>query len=385
MKKYWKLIMLGLFAFSLLGIHYVQGARQMNDFLTLHLETVSGDESVVQNRIFYGYYNQSYFDTFAAVTLEGNQTQFKGLFGTYDSYSPEMQPLLKQYSSFMRGKLYSPIYYYEDEERLLYVEVPMNNSLIATKPVTFNVSMFNKADGKTSDFKAIAEQSFQYDHIYVEKVQFVDGFIKVIVSAREEADDYVLYVITIDEEKHEVIDYTPLMMTNPGEDHVFHFMYKDNVFAPQTNFLYGSSSEYISLTPGDMFDEEIGRMDFKLYQMDLITMVNEPVEVPEELQKTTSIAVATNEATHFVKEHVNSTDLYSYYYANKQWKHVKLERNVSVWDAFAVNDVLYITYQDDNGKSVVDAFDVATGKNLYKGKIVSGNSEPFYFSVNSVK
>lgn len=385
MKKYWKLIMLALFAFSLLGIHYVQGAREMNDYLTLSLETIRGDESVVQDRTFYGYYSQSYFDTLATVTLEGYKTPFKSLFGMNDSYSPEMQDLLKQYHSFMRGKIYDPIYYYEDEERLLYVEVPMNNRHIATKPITFNVSMLNKRDGKTSDFKAITGQSFPFDYVHVEKVQFVDGYIKVIVSARAEDDDSVLYVITIDETKREVIEYTPLMMTNPGEDYVFHFMYNDYLFAPQTNFLYGSSSEYIDLTPGGMYDKEISEMDFKLYKINIKTMINEPIDVPEALQRTPSITVATNEATHFVIENLYTTELYSYYFDDNEWKHVELESRVAVEDAFVVNDVLYITNEDDTGKTLIDAFDVVTGKHLYSGKITSKNDEPFDFRMSSVK
>lgn len=384
MKKYWKLIMLALFAFSLLGIHYVQGAREMNESLTLHLETVSGDESVVQDRTFYGYYSQSYFNALAAVTLEDNKTPVKGLFGTYDSYSPEMQPLLKQYHSFMRGKLFNPIYYYEDEERLLYVDIPTNNSRNATEPVTFNVSMLNKRDDSTSDFIATTVQSFPFDYVHVEKVQFVDGYIKVIVSARAVEDASALYVFTIDEKKHTVIGNMPLMTANPGEDYVFHFMYDRYLFAPQTNFLYGSSTEYIDLTPGGMDDENRRNQDFKLYKMDLKTMINEPIDVPEALQRTSSITVATNEATYFVKENLNTIDLYLYHFDNSEWKHVELERSVSASDAFVVNDVLYIT-STDVGESSINAFDIASGKHLYSGKITNENDEPFYFSVSSVK
>lgn len=385
MKKYWKLIMLAFFAFSLLGIHYVQSARQMNESLTLHLKTVYGDESVVQDRTFYGYYSQSYFNTPAAVTLEANKTPVKGLFGTYDSYSPEMQPLLKQYHSFMRGKLLDPIYYYEDEERLLYVDIPTNNSRNVTKPITFNVSMLNKGDNSTSDFKAITVQSFPFDYVHLENVQFVDGYIKVIVSARAEEDSSVLYVFTIDEKKRTVIGNMPLMTENPGEDFVSHFMYDRYLFAPQTNFLYVSSSEYLNLTPGYMNDDEIREMDFKLYKMDLKTMINEPIDVPEELQEVFGIVAATNEATYFVKENLNTIELYSYHFDNNEWKRVEFERYVAMDDAFVVNDVLYTTTYGDVGESLIHAFDVATGKQLYSGEITSENDVPFYFSVSSVK
>lgn len=56
-------------------------------------------------------------------------------------------------------------------------------------------------------------------------------------------------------------------------------------------------------------------------------------------------------------------------------------------EAFIVNDVLYITHEEHEGvgNNLVDAYDLATGKQLYKGEITSENDKPFYFRMSSVK
>ena len=83
MKKYWKLFMLGIFTFSLLGIHYVQAARETSDYLTLGLKTIHGDESVVAERTFYGYYNQSPICQSAIMMRNGATTALNCLY-VYD-------------------------------------------------------------------------------------------------------------------------------------------------------------------------------------------------------------------------------------------------------------------------------------------------------------
>ena len=387
MKKYWKLFILVLFTFSLLGIHYVQAGREMSDYLTLSLKTIHGDESVVQNRTFYGSYNQSSLYTFATVKLEGYTTPINSLFGMYGSYfSPEIEPLVNQYRSFMRGKIYHPGYYYEDEERLLYVDIPeKNSSHKSSQPITFNVSSLTKSNGKQLKYTATTTQTFNYAH--VEEVQFVDGYIKVIVSARKGNQNSILYVFTIDETKRTVIENMPLMTSKPGEDQTFHFMYNDYSYTPKTNFLYGSSLDYINFTV-DSSNQGESERDFKLYKMDLKTMINEQIDVPEAVRNNNSITTitTTNDATHFVVHSENELELYSYHFNNNEWTHIELEMSggMSAVEAFVVNDVLYFTHEDA-GKNLVDAYNVATGKRLYRGEVASKSGAPFYFRMSSVK
>lgn len=385
MKKYWKLFMLGIFTFSLLSIHYVQAARETSDYLTLHLETVRGDESVVQNRTFYGFYSKPSFYTSATVTLEGYTTPYKGryVYGMFGSYLPlEMKPLIEQYRSFMRGKMYEPMYYYEDDKRLLYVEVSNKGKYSSEQPINFNISSLTKRDGTQQGYTAITLQSFPFNHVFVEEVQLVDGYIKVVVRGYGSGRNGQLYVFTIDETKRTVIDYKQLTTSELGEDYILHQMYTDYSFAPQTNFLYGSSSDHVEVTPS----QGRGVKDFKLYKIDLKTMATAPIDVPEAVRINTSNTTATNDATHFVVYDENKLELYSYHFDNDKWTHVELESNFELLapiQVFVVDDVLYIAF-DGEGKSQLYAYDLATGKELYKGDIKSESDAPFYFSVTSV-
>lgn len=398
MKKYWKLFMLGIFTFSLLGIHYVQATRETNDYLTLGLKTIHGDESVVAERTFYGSYNQSNIYQSAIVKLNGARTALKGLY-VYDlfSYIPlEMEPLTEQYRSFTRGKMVQPMFYYEDEQRLLYVDIPIKNNPTSPMPVTLHVSSLNKVEGKQVDYTATTLQSLPFEYVYVEDVQFVDGYIKVVANAFEAGRGSMLYVFTIDDKTRTVKEYMPLTTTEEGEEQVGNRLYKDYYSftsqTKQTKFLYGSASygdEAVEATPNSATSDESAK-DFKLYKLDLITMETAPIDVPEAVRNNSSTSTATNDATHFVVYGENNTlELYSYHFDNDEWTHIELENSFDSASSkvFVVDEVLYVPHEryEDEYKSFVDAYDVTTGKQLYRGEITSKSDEPFNFYMSSMK
>ena len=395
MKKYWKLFMLGIFTFSLLGIHYVQAARETSDYLTLGLKTIHGDESVVAERTFYGSYNQSNIYQSAIVKLNGARTALKGLY-VYDifSYIPiEMEPLTKQYRSFTRGKMVQPMFYYEDEQRLLYVDIPIKNNQTSPMPVTLHVSSLTKEDGKQVDYTATTLQSLPFEYVYVEDVQFVDGYIKVVANAFEAGRGSMLYVFTIDDKTRTVKEYKPLTTTEEGEKQVGNRLYKDYYSftsqTKQTNFLYGSSSDYVEATPNSATSDENAK-DFKLYKLDLKTMETALIDVPEAVRNNSSTSTATNDATYFVVYGENNTlELYSYHFDNDEWTHIELENSfdVAASQVFVVDDVLYVPHEKygDVVKSFVDAYDVTTGKQLYRGEVTSKSDKPFNFNMSSMK
>lgn len=390
MKRYWKLLILALFAFSLLGIHYVQGAREINDHLTLSIKTIDGDESIVQNRTFNGLYGESSLFTPATVTLEGYTTSIKGglVYSIFGNYSEtEMEPLIQKNRSFMRGKIYDPIYYYEDGERLLYVDIPALNRSQRSQQITFNVSLLTKEDGTEHNFTAKTQQSFPFYYVDVVEVQLVDGSIKVVVSTHEEDQNSVLYVFTIDATKRTVIDHKPLLATKAEGDYIYHNLYKDYSITPQTNFLYSALSEFEVISPEHYSVNRAGsEQNLNLYKMDLKTMENVQIDVPEAVRKDNSVATATNDATYFVVNSGNNLNVYSYYFYENEWEHVELENSLGleVVEIFVVNNVLYFTYED-NSKNILNAYDVVTGKRLYRGEITSKSKTPFYFRITSVK
>lgn len=387
MKKYWKLFMLAIFTFLLVGIHYVQASHETSDYLTLSLKTTRGDESVVQNRTFYGtYYSRSSLYTPATVTQDGYTTPLKSLFlyGMFGKYMElEMDSLIEQNRSFMRGKIHDPMYYYEDEKRLLYVEFPNQGEYKSEQPLTFNISSLTKSEGIQLDYTATTLQSFPFQYVYVVEVQFVDEYIKVVAQVYGKGQN-ALYVFTIDETKRTVIEYKPLMTSETGEYYTVHQDYTD--YAPKAYFLYGSSSDYVENTPDNSTTQGESIKDFKLYKFDLKTMETAPIDVPEAVRNNTSNSVATNDATHFVVYGENALALYSYHFDNNEWTNIELENSfeVALNEVFVVDDVLYITHGSME-KSLLDAYDLATGKQLYRGEVISKSDVPFYFRMTGVK
>ena len=396
MKKYWKLFMLCIFAFSLLSIHYVQAARETSDYLTLRLKTIQGDESVVAERTFYGSYNQSRIYQSAVVKQNGAKTALNGLY-VYELLFPylpiEMQPITEQYRSFMRGKMVHPLFYYEDEQRLLYVEIPIKNSQSSPMPLTFKISSLTKEEGKQVDYTATTQQSFPFTYVSVEEVQLVDGNIKVLANAFEAGRGSRMYVFTIDEKTRTVKEYNPLTTSEVDENYILYGNYAD--YSPQTNFLYGSASygdEGVEATSDSATAQDGSIKDFKLFKIDLNTMATAAIDVPEAVRNNSSNSAATNDATHFVVNGENNAlQLYSYHFDHDEWTHIELESSFDVKfsqvNVFVVDDVLYISHESykDEYKSFVDAYDVTSGKQLYRGEIISKSDEPFYFRMTSMK
>lgn len=399
MKKYWKLFMLGIFTFSLLGIHYVQAARETSDYLTLGLKTIHGDESVVAERTFYGSYDQSPIYQSAIVKLNGARSALNGLY-VYDVLFPyipiEMKPLTEQYPSFTRGKKIQPVFYYEDEQRLLYVDIPIKNNPTSPMPVTLHVSSLTKEDGKQVDYTATTLQSLPFEFVNVVEVQLVDGYIKVVANAFEAGRGGMLCVFTIDE-KTRSMEYIALTTSEVGEEHFGSQLYTDYYSftsqIKQTNFLYGSVSygdQAVGATPNSATTQEDSIKDFKLFKIDLKTMATAAIDVPEAVRNNSSISRATNDATYFVVNGKNNTlELYSYYFDNNEWTHIELENSFDVASSqvFIVDEVLYVPHEryEDEYKSFVDAYDIITGKQLYRGEITSKSDVPFYFRMSGVK
>ena len=396
MKKYWKLFMLCIFTFSLLSIHYVQAARETSDYLTLRLKTISGDESVVAERTFYGSYSQSRIYQSAVVKQNGAKTALNGLY-VYELLFPylpiEMQPITEQYRSFMRGKIVHPVFYYEDEQRLLYVDIPTKDSRTSPMPITFYISSLTKEEGKQVDYTAKTLQSFPFTYVSVEEVQLVDGNIKVLANAFEAGRGSMMYVFTIDEKTRTVMEYNPLTTSEVDEDYILYRKYAD--YSPQTNFLYGSASygdKVVEATPNSATTQDGSIKDFKLFKIDLNTMATAAIDVPEAVRYNSSNSAATNDATHFVVNGENNAlQLYSYHFDNDEWTHIELESSFDVKfsqvNVFVVDDVLYISHEnyEDSLRSFVDAYDVTSGKQLYRGEIISKSDEPFYFRMSSMK
>jgi len=173
-------------------------------------------------------------------------------------------------------------------------------------------------------------------------------------------------------------------------------LYKDyNSFTSQTkqtSFLYGSASygdEAVEATQNSATSDESAK-DFKLYKFDLRTMETARIDVPEAVRNNSSTSTATNDATHFVVDGENNTlELYSYHFDNDEWTHIELENSFDVTSrqVFLVDGVLYISHEKygDVDKSFVDAYDLTTGKQLYRGKITSKSDEPFNFTMFNIK
>lgn len=383
MKKYWKLATLAITIVLLLSVHYIQSVRATSEFLTLKFNTIRGDESLVQNTKFYGHYNESPVYMPATASLQGETTALQGLYvyEFFETFTPaDLKPYVESYRSFMRGKVHNPVQFYEDNNRLLYVNTKGVDYKQQTNTITFEVAALSKKDSKELSFNVTTPSKHPFRWAVVEEVQVIDGNIYVILYTSLQNSNS-LHLFIIDEAQQKVIDHQPIVDIQ-GDDTTFYTvqLLNDQSLASMTNFAY-----YTQLST-HLNEENSMNSTFELYYYDLQTKRSTPINMPEALQKNLNYITNTNDALYIVTfNDKDMLDLHTYTYADAQWTALQLEDSLARSNIFtyAIDDLLYITSGHD--EHLLHIYNTKTGKLLYKGELTNNaNNRPFYFQVDKI-
>lgn len=191
MKKYWKAIFIAVFSIIVFSIYYVNVSSYSDTLPQFALQTIEGDEQLVEDVVVGGDLNLS------TLNLESFKIEEKGTAYFRDEsflnrlvghYYPEyIDTLLQEHKSFMRGKEKYPEHFYESEELLVYASVG-TNAFFGQSNRDLIVGVLDK---KTDEQKTF--------HV---PIKDVDNFWSVNVIGTQIMDD-TLYVLTNNMEENE--------------------------------------------------------------------------------------------------------------------------------------------------------------------------------------
>src|SRR5690625_4527308 len=121
MKKYIKSLIIITVIVVSFGTYYITSAITFNNMPRIEIETVSGDESLVEDLILDGAYSvDELYEPFQIEDL--TTTYFRDL-NTIEMFSgyfnPTYKRLVDEHRSFMRGKYVDRSNFYEDDEHLV--------------------------------------------------------------------------------------------------------------------------------------------------------------------------------------------------------------------------------------------------------------------------
>lgn len=167
------ILLLSLLLLTVLGGFYVQPLLAKEEPLRIDIETVSGDEAVLDGLLYYGTAHSQWETTnlsFDRSGLRHSETRRQDAF--FQDYADSaVQVWRDEYKAFMRGKRNFEGNYAETEGNLYYTAAEDDGFLIAT---------LDKADGTVAETLLAYPEKKEKTYYYINRTDFLDG--KLIIS-----------------------------------------------------------------------------------------------------------------------------------------------------------------------------------------------------------
>lgn len=382
LKKYWKIIVMSMVILLGISVHYMQMAKAINKgTVDFSIDTVTGDETLFDERIVQISYYDRYINNWAYVSKDGVKDvvdhQMSSSF--YRAYEPfEMKHHLTEYRSFMRGKDLVRSSFYEDDTQLVYVKVPNNSkSILKGEPLPLTIERLMKDTNERVKFEAKALAKSGYSWLNVEDVRLADGIISVLVMGSSPNGETDLQLYTIDEATKQVTNTETLHETNREGD------MSSTIYYYGEASLTGNTDYYVYQQSSWTYNEKTGheeQLKSDYYMYDYATKQVETIEDAELFHT----AFQHEDVFYGAMLEQNAVVLHAYHLAEKKWGEplrMPLQVNGAEEDAkFVINfertphvQVIgeHVYAANPNGNTMELFVYALTGELLYSGLITA--------------
>ncbi|KRE49319.1 hypothetical protein [Paenibacillus sp. Soil522] len=201
MRRYWLSIIIAVLAVSGIGSYYSFGRQ--NYLPQYKLETIQGDPqesaAVTLSGSYYGDMRSEPLEVNTAGSEYGGlNTNLRLLLTKSPWYyrQPDIQQLLIDHKSFMRGKG-NMNGFYRDEERVIYADVSIKNKGSDTPLAALKLTLLHEAADKVSTLEQTYKLPKESEYIAVEDVQLIDDKIYLLVHKFYKNNKPVNYEIVV--------------------------------------------------------------------------------------------------------------------------------------------------------------------------------------------
>ncbi|MGG3891220.1 hypothetical protein [Metabacillus fastidiosus] len=386
MKKYWKTILIGLVIIITIGAFYIQAAMANDTELSFRIETISGNEEEIENITLSAAYKNGDIHRWLDISKDGttdtmNQPFIETLINPNTYGTSMFQKFIKEHRSFMRGKQLNPGSYFEDEERLIYTNIPDDGrKVIQGSPLTFKIDILDKKTNERSSFEVNMPAQASYSWMNMDDIYAKDGKIKMFVSSSLINGGEEIHIYTIDENKKEFENDLIMAKTEP-EDGTMSSMRRFNdsdILQAENYYLY-----IVEKYKDQMDVDAYGESELISRQMYLYNSITDQVEewtVPDELKPHIGLMVIHENDIFISVPSDTGLELNRYNIEKEQWENplnFSFTNSVSDEDHpfFELkNGKLYMVNRVSDGHLIFIS-DLRTGKSLYEGKIIGENNE----------
>ncbi|MEC2078524.1 hypothetical protein [Metabacillus fastidiosus] len=386
MKKYWKTILIGLVIIITIGAFYIQAAMANDTELSFRIETINGNEEEIENVTLNIAYKNGDIHRWLDISKNGtidtmNQSFIETLINSNTYGTSMFQKFIKEHRNFMRGKQLNPGSYFEDEKRLIYINIPDDGrKVIQGSPLTFKIDILDKKTNERSSFEVNMPAQASYSWMNMDDVYVKDGKIKMFVSGSLINGGEEIHIYTVDENKKEFENDLIMAKIEP-EDGTMSSMRRFNdsdILQAENYYLY-----IVEKYKDQMDVDAYGEPELISSQMYLYNSITDQVEewtVPDELKPHIDSMIIQG-ADIFIPVLSNiSLELNRYNIEKGKWEsplNFSFANPASEEDKpfFQLkNGKLYMVNRVSDGHLIFIS-DLRTGKSLYEGKIIGENNE----------
>lgn len=384
MKKYWKTLLVSLVIITTISAYYIHAKMSVSNLLSYKIETISGDEKEIENMTLGVDYHNGVNSELLQVSKNDSKSLKNYLFEGWlnpGEFSP-FSKYIKEHRQYMRGKELNPNLYNEDEKRLIYTNVSVENesgfdmNFGPGSPSAFQIDILDKKTNKNSYFKIdTPKEVFNHSQIFVQDVNVKDGKIRVFAQVYNHNGGQELHLYTIDEVKKKIIDDSIIEKVVQEDGVMTSIKLYNNftAFQEENYYLYGIVKEKVD----DGYTPEIISNELFLYN----TRTNQVKRLDNlsEWKEMSSVTIHESDILFSVPSKTG-WELRRYNIEKEKWgKPLQLNFESTVNDGETpfyqiINDKLYEVSRVSDELTIFIR-DLRTGELLYEGKIVGENSE----------
>lgn len=364
MTRYWLPIVILVLVISSIGTYYIQGgtSSHLPEFALIHKE---GDVEEAKAVAVQGIYNQTRISPTVVIDLNGSQystrTSFLESMDPFYWEDEELQQLVKEYRDFMRGKWLGHTFY-QDEQILVSVKLE-NGDWKNEEHHLFDISILQKSDGKTTEYKVPFSGENEYAYPYIQGIQvFGHELVMLISGTRKDSDRYEYLRYSLDLTDGELLSDEVVPLSAQENERVYLSTEENPTQSGRYVVIYTKPEERDTITSFMVYDLKSGEL--KTLQAPVI---NEFLE-KQSNENSKTVRIVGNKL--FVTDHSEEMRVLEYHLTDDQGAVYSIEIDDVVFSSQIENDRIYVlTQEKPSSPTSLSIVHLPTGEMLFEGTI----------------
>ncbi|QFK72088.1 hypothetical protein F7984_13020 [Pradoshia sp. D12] len=391
MKKYRNSILILLVAVLSISVFYINQAFSSSTLPDFYVKQINGDAKILDTLSLEADYQVGGFTETFNVTKEGATYRSELPFFEQVDYgekyleTAELKDLANQYSSFMRGKIYSN-QLYNDTNQVIFVDSKYDFSTRhGMHNFSLKIDQLNKKTEDTTSFEVNLPNQEYSSFIEILDVQISTNELFVMTRSNSKDGTEILQEYTINLKKEKLIDDNSILTTEQSTDQqdIYITSLTDtNPTQARTHFTFQIDKTIHTDENSQTVSRDLYVYNYKTKKLDRLTL---PSDLTKQLlqEDGSSFNIAYDQTSLYVSaikdENGKKIVAMVTYDFEKQkiTKDHKIQVNSEMFDhnINVYHNKMILTYRGEKNKPYISIFNFEDGKSIFEGTIETKSND----------